>query len=128
MGLSFYDVVQSRAWLFCLKILHKYIMADLTFRLTLIRQLGIKLIKTAGANAVGKLGLGVITDILFDLTPVSLVIPIFFTGSADGQKPAQNLHLGQSLMQLFGSFPHQDFQVVPMLLHFKVNFAGGKEP
>src|SRR5437899_13081251 len=49
---------------------------------------------------MGKLGVAMVTDILFNLLPISVVVANLFTGSTNKQQPAQSFNMGEGISQI----------------------------
>src|SRR5712692_9836796 len=54
----------------------------------------IQLLRAFGANPMGKLGVGMVADILFNLLPISVVVANLFTGSTNRQQSSQGFNVG----------------------------------
>src|SRR2546427_4541767 len=60
----------------------------------------IQLLPAFRANPMGKLGVGMVTDILFNLLPISVVVANLFTGGTNRQQPSQSFNMGEGISQL----------------------------
>ena len=63
-------------------------------------QIGIEFGSAGLTEAVGKLGVGMLVDIVLQLMPIPLVIPDLLAIGTDGQQPAEGLYLSPGLLQL----------------------------
>ena len=57
-----------------------------------VNVIGIKLFGAFLAASVGKMRLGMIANIGFDLLPISIIVAYFFACCTDGKAPSQNLN------------------------------------
>ena len=60
------------------------------------RQVRVELLDAIRAYAVGEGGIGVFLDVALHLAPIALVVADFLATGADGQQPAQRLHVARA--------------------------------
>jgi hypothetical protein len=65
----------------------------------ILDEVRIQSVEALGTDAMGELGVRVISHIDFDLGPVAVVVADLFAGGADGQQPAQGLDFGERVLK-----------------------------
>src|SRR5437660_4122462 len=72
----------------------------------------IQLLHAFRANPMGKLGVGMVTDIRFNLLPRSAVVADLFAGTTNRQQSSQSFNMGEGISQLLDESLALRFQLL----------------